>query len=48
MIGQAMAAKAGRGESRARIPPKDWELGHHSMKSTNAYDNTAHTAIVSG
>lgn len=48
MIGQAITARAGRGVSRARIPPKDWELGHQSMNSINAYDNAAHTAIVSG
>ena len=48
MIGQAITAKAGTGASRARMPPKDWELGHQSMNSTNAYDNTAHTATVRG
>jgi hypothetical protein len=48
MIGTVMVKKAGTGESRARRPPKDWELGHQSMKSTNAYDNTAHAAIVNG
>ena len=48
MIGQVIAANIGTGLSRERIPPKDWELGHQSKNSTSAYDDTAHTATVSG